>query len=170
MTRPASGYERLPSPNGRQMSALAAARAEHYLLPRERVFINSVSPTGFYDVTVDSIDGEPVALSQYKGKVLLVVNVASKCGFTGQYTGLQGLYEKYKDQGLVVLGFPANNFLNQEPGTDAEIKAFCTSRLQRLISDVFEDLRQGRRHTSVVCISDKRGGKRRIRRADYMEF
>jgi glutathione peroxidase len=73
------------------------------------------------------IDGKDTSLSAFKGKVLLVVNVASKCGFTGQYAGLQKLYETYKDRGLVVLGFPANNFGGQEPGTEAEIKGFCTA-------------------------------------------
>ncbi len=77
--------------------------------------------------TVESIDGEEIDLQQFKGLVILVVNVASKCGFTPQYKGLQALYEKYKDDGFVVLGFPANNFANQEPGTDKEIKAFCTT-------------------------------------------
>ena len=67
-------------------------------------------------------------MSQYDGKVLLLVNVASKCGFTKQYAGLQQLYEKYKDRGFVVLGFPANNFMGQEPGTDSEIKNFCTTQ------------------------------------------
>lgn len=81
-----------------------------------------------YTFTMNDIDGNPVSLSQYKGKVVLIVNVASKCGFTKQYAGLQKLYETYKDQGLVVLGFPANNFMGQEPGTDAEIKTFCTSQ------------------------------------------
>ncbi|MHC4551590.1 MAG: SMP-30/gluconolactonase/LRE family protein [Planctomycetota bacterium] len=81
----------------------------------------------FYTFTMDDIDGEPVALSQYRGKVLLVVNVASKCGRTKQYAGLQELYDKYKDRGLVVLGFPANNFGKQDPGTNAEIKVFCSA-------------------------------------------
>ena len=79
-----------------------------------------------YDFVVQDIDGRDVSLSEYKGKVLLIVNVASKCGFTPQYAGLQKLYETYKDKGLVVLGFPANNFLGQEPGSNADIKAFCT--------------------------------------------
>jgi glutathione peroxidase len=74
------------------------------------------------------IDAQPVPLSQYQGKVVLVVNVASKCGFTKQYAGLQQLYEEYKDQGFVILGFPANNFGGQEPGTDSEIKEFCTTK------------------------------------------
>ena len=79
-----------------------------------------------HEFTLSSIDGAPAPLSAYKGKVALIVNVASQCGFTPQYEGLEALYEKYKDRGLVVLGFPANNFGAQEPGTNAEIKAFCT--------------------------------------------
>ena len=79
-----------------------------------------------YDFTLPSIDGHPAPLSAYKGKVLLLVNVASQCGYTPQYKGLEALYEKYKDRGLVVIGFPANNFGSQEPGTEAEIKSFCS--------------------------------------------
>src|SRR5277367_418601 len=79
-----------------------------------------------YEFTLNSIDGQPAPLAAYKGKVLLLVNVASKCGFTPQYTALESLYEKYKGDGLVVIGFPANNFMSQEPGTDAEIKDFCS--------------------------------------------
>ena len=78
-----------------------------------------------HEFTMDSIDGQPTSLANYNGKVVLVVNVASKCGFTPQYEGLESLYSKYKDRGLVVLGFPANNFRNQEPGTNEEIKSFC---------------------------------------------
>lgn len=74
------------------------------------------------------IDGSSVDLSQYKGKTVLIVNVASKCGHTPQYKGLQSLYEKYKERGLVVLGFPANEFGGQEPGSDAEIATFCSSK------------------------------------------
>jgi len=81
-----------------------------------------------YDFTLKSIDGKPVSLSEYHGKVLLLVNVASKCGFTPQYAGLEALYEKYKGQGLVIVGIPANNFMQQEPGTDAEIRKFCTNK------------------------------------------
>jgi glutathione peroxidase len=79
-----------------------------------------------YSFTMKTIDGKEKSLSDYKGKVLMIVNVASKCGHTPQYKGLEGLYEKYKDQGFVILGFPANNFLFQEPGTNEEIKKFCT--------------------------------------------
>jgi glutathione peroxidase len=78
--------------------------------------------------TMKSIDGEDVDLGGYQGKVVLVVNVASRCGATPQYTGLQALYDKYKDKGFVVLGFPANDFGRQEPGSDAEIKEFCSTR------------------------------------------
>ena len=80
-----------------------------------------------YDFTMANIDGKPTSLKKFKGKVLLVVNVATKCGNTPQYKQLEEVYEKYQKQGLVVLGFPANNFGGQEPGSDAEIKTFCTS-------------------------------------------
>src|SRR3954464_7818722 len=79
-----------------------------------------------YDFTLNSIDGAPTPLSTFKGKVVLLVNVASKCGYTPQYAGLEKLYEKYKDQGLVLVGVPANNFGSQEPGTNEEIKTFCS--------------------------------------------
>lgn len=79
-----------------------------------------------YDFTVQDIEGKEVSLSKYKGKVLLIVNVASKCGFTPQYEGLEALYDKYKDNGLAILGFPSNQFSNQEPGTNKEIQEFCT--------------------------------------------
>ena len=81
-----------------------------------------------YDFSVKTIAGKPAPLADYKGKVLLVVNVASKCGYTPQYEGLEALYKKYKDRGLVVLGFPANNFMGQEPGTNEEIQTFCKAK------------------------------------------
>jgi len=80
-----------------------------------------------YDFTLPAIDGKALPLSEFKGKVILMVNVASKCGYTPQYSALEAIYEKYKDQGFVILGFPANNFGSQEPGTNAEIKTFCTT-------------------------------------------
>ena len=83
--------------------------------------------TSIYDIPVNRIDGTPATLADYRGKVLLIVNVASKCGLTKQYEGLQKLYDEKKDQGLVILGFPANNFKEQEPGTEAEIVDFCTT-------------------------------------------
>jgi glutathione peroxidase len=78
-----------------------------------------------YNYKVKDIKGNEVSLSEYSGKLLLIVNVASKCGFTPQYEGLENLYEKYKDQGLVILGFPSNQFLAQEPGNNEEISSFC---------------------------------------------
>src|SRR5271165_2474389 len=84
--------------------------------------------SGVHDFTLDSLKGDPTPLAGFKGKVLLIVNVASQCGYTPQYEGLQGLYMKYKDQGLVIAGFPANNFGEQEPGTNEEIGAFCRSK------------------------------------------
>ncbi|MGO8718496.1 MAG: glutathione peroxidase [Acidobacteriaceae bacterium] len=80
-----------------------------------------------YDIPVRNITGADASLAEFKGKVLLVVNVASKCGLTKQYEGLEKLYERYRDQGLVVAGFPANDFAGQEPGTNQEIQAFCTT-------------------------------------------
>jgi glutathione peroxidase len=80
------------------------------------------------DFKVDSIDGKPVDLAKYKGDVVLIVNVASQCGLTKQYTQLEEVYTKYKDKGFKVLGFPANEFGSQEPGTNDEIKEFCTSK------------------------------------------
>ncbi|MBA4389114.1 MAG: glutathione peroxidase [Verrucomicrobia bacterium] len=82
--------------------------------------------TNIHDFTMRDIDGKDTSLSVFKGKVLLLVNVASKCGFTGQYAGLEKLHNTYTNRGFAVLGFPANDFLGQEPGTDAEIKSFCT--------------------------------------------
>jgi glutathione peroxidase len=81
-----------------------------------------------YDVPLKDINGKDTTLAAYKGKVLLIVNVASHCGFTPQYKGLEAIYKKYADQGFVVLGFPCNQFGGQEPGTDAEIVQFCTSK------------------------------------------
>ena len=78
-----------------------------------------------FDLTADSLSGQPVDLGQYKGQVLLIVNTASKCGFTPQYKGLEKVYEQFKDQGAVVLGFPCNQFNSQEPEGEAEIGAFC---------------------------------------------
>jgi glutathione peroxidase len=86
--------------------------------------------TALYDIPLKQIDGTSTSLSRYKGKVLLVVNVASKCGLTPQYTGLEKLYEDKRAKGLEVLGFPANNFMGQEPGSDAEIQDFCSTNYQ----------------------------------------
>src|SRR6266446_10355386 len=89
---------------------------------------SAFAASSVHEFTLSSIDGAPAPLSAYKGKVVLIVNVASQCGYTPQYTGLEALYEKYKDKGLVVIGFPANNFGAQEPGSNEEIKTFCTRK------------------------------------------
>jgi len=88
----------------------------------------ALSAGSVLDQTVKDIDGKQAPLKSYQGKVLLIVNVASHCGFTPQYKGLEGLYEKYKDKGFAVLGFPCNQFGAQEPGTNEEIKQFCSSK------------------------------------------
>jgi glutathione peroxidase len=97
------------------------------------------APSSILDIPVKDIDGKDTSLKAYTGKVLLIVNVASECGNTPQYAGLQALYEKNKDAGLVVLGFPCNDFGAQEPGSNAEIKTFCTSRY-RVTFPMFDKL------------------------------
>src|SRR5438876_12395900 len=89
---------------------------------------SAFAASSVHEFSLPSIDGAPAPLSAYKGKVILIVNVASKCGYTPQYAGLEKLYEKYKDKGFVILGFPANNFGAQEPGTNEEIKTFCSTK------------------------------------------
>ena len=86
-----------------------------------------VAQSSFYKFKMNDIDGNKVSMKQYKGKVVLVVNVASRCGLTPQYEGLVNLYHKYKDKGLVVLGFPCNQFLGQEPGSSSDIQTFCST-------------------------------------------
>ncbi|MDR3328840.1 MAG: glutathione peroxidase [Prevotellaceae bacterium] len=88
----------------------------------------ATAQSGFYGFTVKTIDGEDFPLSSLKGKKVMVVNVASRCGLTPQYEQLQQLYEKYAQGGFAIVGFPANNFRGQEPGTSEEIKAFCTNK------------------------------------------
>ncbi len=87
----------------------------------------AVPAESIYGFELDDIDGNPVKLARYEGKVLLIVNVASECGYTPQYEGLQAIYDQYKDRGFAVLGFPANNFGGQEPGTNEQIKQFCAT-------------------------------------------
>ena len=92
------------------------------------VTVLPLSAQSLYDLKVNSLAGQPVDLGQYKGHVVLVVNVASKCGFTPQYKGLEALYNQYKDQGFSILGFPSNDFKQQEPGSAEEIQKFCTDK------------------------------------------
>jgi glutathione peroxidase len=100
--------------------ALGASAAHHESADEEAGSV--------FDFTLDRIDGTPQALSDYSGQVLLLVNVASQCGFTPQYEGLEQLYERYRERGFAVLGFPSNDFGQQEPGSDAEIAEFCRSK------------------------------------------
>lgn len=107
-----------------------------------------------YDFTMRSIDGDQVSLGKFKGKVVLVVNVASKCGFTPQYAGLEALYEKYKDKGFVIVGVPANNFMQQEPGTDEEIKKFLHQQVQRELPHDVEGVGERRRQDASLHFPD----------------
>ena len=91
----------------------------------DEIIIPSENEKSIYDFSMETIDGEKVSLSQYKGKVLIIVNVASQCGLTPQYVDIQEFYNQYKAKGVEILGFPANNFGAQEPGTNQEIKQFC---------------------------------------------
>ena len=88
--------------------------------------VSILGAQGIYDFTVVDIDGNDYSLSQLKGKKIMIVNVASKCGLTPQYEQLEQVYKEYQDENFVIIGFPANNFMKQEPGTDEEIKEFCT--------------------------------------------
>jgi glutathione peroxidase len=90
------------------------------------IMATQASAASLYDFTLPSLEGKPMPIADFKGKVILMVNVASRCGYTPQYKALESVYEKYKDQGFVILGFPANNFGAQEPGTNEEIKTFCS--------------------------------------------
>lgn len=107
-------------------AAVFAAGAAVYNSDAEPVAANVAKSV--LDFKMRDIDGNDVKLQKYKGKVLMIVNTASKCGYTPQYESMQATYDKYKDKGFVILGFPANNFGGQEPGTEAEIKEFCTSK------------------------------------------
>ena len=110
---------------------MSFSRLQHLVLLTGLVTLmaaNAFAASNVYDFTLPSIDGKPMPLADFKGKVILMVNVASKCGYTPQYAALEALYEKYKDQGFVIVGFPANNFGAQEPGTNAEIKTFCSRK------------------------------------------
>ena len=96
--------------------------------PQNSELVTKWKDRSMYTIKTTTLEGAPVDLSQYQGKVVLVVTVASRCGFTGQYAGLQKLYDTYKDKGFVVLGIPSNDFGGQEPGSEKEIKEFCTTK------------------------------------------
>ena len=106
---------------------IAAVLLAPIVIAREKAKSEDKAVPPVLNFTMKSLDGQDVNLSKYQGKVVLMVNVASKCGYTPQYKDLEALYEKYKDKGLVILGFPANDFGHQEPGSDSQIKEFCTA-------------------------------------------
>lgn len=120
------GCERSSSPAEPSEQTAPPPAAAAVLESSEMVDNMAEQPNAIDAYVVNNIDGTPISLAQYSGKVLLIVNVASKCGYTPQYAELEQLWTRYKDRGLVVLGFPANNFGGQEPGSDEQIKQFCT--------------------------------------------
>src|SRR3954471_4164580 len=124
-------FERIVKRLAAIIMTLGAAVLGHAV--EESTGTKAVEYTSIYDIPVEPMKAggggtNATSLAAYKGKVLLIVNVASKCGFTPQYTGLEALYRKYKDQGLVILGFPSNDFKGQEPAENAEIKQFCSTK------------------------------------------
>jgi len=112
----------------RVRSLLAAAAVTAVAASSLTVMAHSAAPASFYDLETKALDGKPGNLAQYKGKVAVVVNVASKCGYTPQYAGLEKLYRELTPKGVVVLGFPSNDFGGQEPGTAEEIATFCKTK------------------------------------------
>jgi glutathione peroxidase len=114
--------------NSRYLQTLFRVRAYLFVGALLTMAGSLLAAPSIYSFTLNSIDGKAAPLADYKGKVILVVNVASQCGYTPQYSALEATYEKYKAQGFVILGFPANNFGSQEPGTNEEIKTFCTRK------------------------------------------
>ena len=118
--------------------------------------VSSSRAASLYDVTVKDIDGQSATLEPYRGKVLLIVNVASECGYTPQYEGLQAIFEKFQSKGLVVLGFPCNQFGEQEPGSNAEIKNFCSSKFH-VKFPLFDkiEVNGAKRHPLYVLLAGK---------------
>ncbi len=111
------------------MRSLVSRTSNYLLVGAILIMATSLfAGSGLYSFTLNSIDGKSAPLADYKGKVVLIVNVASQCGYTPQYSALEAIYEKYKDRGFVIVGFPANNFGAQEPGTNEEIKTFCSRK------------------------------------------
>jgi glutathione peroxidase len=120
--------EELIAMSTRVRSVLAAAAVAAVAASSLTVMAHSAAPASFYDIETKALDGKPGNLAQYKGKVAVVVNVASKCGYTPQYAGLEKLYRDLTPKGVVVLGFPSNDFGGQEPGTAEEIATFCKTK------------------------------------------
>lgn len=126
-----------------------------YYVSNSKKEIKSMS---VYDFKVKDIDNKEISLNVYKGKVLLIVNVASQCGFTPQYKGLQEIYTKYHDKGFEVLAFPCNQFGGQEPGTNAEIKSFCDVNYKTTFS-IFDKIEVNGKNTNPLYVYLKQNGK-----------
>ena len=122
-----------------------------------------------YDIEVTTVDGMREKMGAYRGKTLLVVNVASRCGFTSQYEGLQSLFERYRDKGFVVLGFPCNQFGHQEPADEAEIRRFC-SLTYNVTFPLFSKIMERRRRASAFQASQVRQEGAFRNRSDQVEF
>jgi glutathione peroxidase len=124
------------------------------------VFMTAITlnAESIYDIKLKDIDGKDTSLSAYKGKVLLIVNVASKCGLTPQYKALEAVHQKYKDKGFTVLGFPCNQFGAQEPGTNEEIKEFCSSKYH-VTFPMFDklDVNGSKRHPLYSALAGEKG-------------
>ena len=118
----------------------------------------SLLAASVHDFTMNSIDGKAQPLAAFKGKAVLIVNVASQCGYTPQYKGLEALYQKYKGQGLVIVGVPANNFGAQEPGSDAEIKTFCERNYKVTFPMMSKVSVKGSDMTPLYAMLTKTGG------------
>ena len=116
----------------------------------------TASAQSIYDIKLKDIDGKDTTLAAYKGKPVLIINVASKCGYTRQYAGLEATYQKYKTQGFAVLGFPCNQFGGQEPGTNEEIKQFCSSKYS-ITFPLFDkvEVNGANRHPLYVALAGK---------------
>ena len=117
----------------------------------------------FYDFNVTTIDGKEFPLSSLKGKKVLVVNVASKCGLTPQYAKLQELYDKYKDKNFVIIGFPANNFMGQEPGSNEEIAQFCSLKYDVTFPMMAKISVKGKKHVATLPMADGKETERQRR-------
>src|SRR5437588_3826341 len=130
---------------------LIAAVSTLFVMSSVSLFANSI-----YDINVKDINGKDTSLGAYKGKVLLIVNVASKCGYTPQYKALEAVFEKYKDKGFTVLGFPCNQFGGQEPGTNEEIKQFCSGKYN-VTFPLFDkiEVNGANRHPLYVALAGK---------------
>ena len=141
-------------------SLLLAGTLSGCVNPQQPAMTPSAIAPSIYGFQFKSIDGKPMKMEDYTGKVLLIVNTASQCGLTPQYKGLQGLYEKYKDKGLVIVGFPANDFGNQEPGTEGDIKTFCETNYKVTFPMAGKTVVKGENKSPIFAWLIEKSGKR----------